>query len=114
MKELIRKILKESNDEFDWVDVSPNTYNSGQGLFNLMQQFFKTETNGKYYLEHDGTIELSDNTGIYYEYKNMEDFTIDNIVRDFERTLNYDRHSRIGQEYRQLAKILEPIIGPIN
>ena len=114
MKELIRKILKESIDEFDWFDVNPNAYNSGQGLFNLMQQFFKTETNGKYYLEHDGTIELSDNTGIYYEYKNMEDFTIDNIVADFKRTLNFDRYSRVGQEYQQLAKILEPIIGPIN
>jgi hypothetical protein len=111
---LIRKILKESMDEFDWVDT--NIYNSGQGLFNLMQEFLKTETNGKYYLEQDmNIIELSDNTGIYYSYNSMQDFTIDNIVRDFERTLNYyDRHSRIGQEYQELAKILEPIIGPIN
>ena len=116
MKELIRKIIKESMDEFDWVDVDPNTYNSGQGLFNLMQDFLKSETNGKYYLEQDmNIIDLSDNTGIYYSYNSMQDFTIDNIVHDFERTLNYyDRHSRIGQEYQQLAKILEPIIGPIN
>ena len=116
MKELIRKIIKESIDEFDWVDVNPNTYNSGQGLFNLMQDFLKSETNGKYYLEQDmNIIDLSDNTGIYYSYNSMQDFTIDNIVHDFERTLNYyDRHSRIGQEYQQLAKILEPIIGPIN
>lgn len=120
MKELIRKILKESNDEFDWVDVDPNTYNSGQGLYSLIQDFLKVETNGKYFLEQDmNIIELSDNTGIYYSYNSMGDFTIENIVSDFERTLNYYGHyyyghSRVGQEYQQLAKILEPIIGPIN
>lgn len=121
MKELIRKILKESNDEFDWVDVDPNTYNSGQGLYSLIQDFLKVETNGKYFLEQDmninlshSIIELSDNTGIYYSYNSMGDFTIENIVSDFERTLNYYGHSRVGQEYQQLAKILEPIIGPIN
>jgi len=123
MKELIRKIIKESIDEFDWVDVNPNTYSSGQGLFNLIQEFLQSETNGEYYLsKHQGTIELCDSTGIYYTYNSMEDFTIENIVRDFERTLNYHRLSRkifvdkpeIGEEYHQLAKILEPIIGPIN
>ena len=120
MKELIRKIIKESIDEFDWLDVNPNTYSSGQGLFNLMQEFLQSETNGEYYLnKHQGTIELCDSTGIYYEYKDVEDFTIENIVADFKRTLNYgnarrDSHSRVGEEYHQLAKILEPIIGPIN
>jgi hypothetical protein len=124
MKELIRKIIKESIDEFDWVDVNPNTYSSGQGLFNLMQEFLQSETNGEYYLnkhqgtlnKHQGTIELCDSTGIYYDYKDVEDFTIENIVRDFERTLNYNyqEHSQIWEEYHQLAKILEPIIGPIN
>ena len=125
MKELIRKIIKESIDEFDWVDVNPNTYSSGQGLFNLMQEFLQSETNGEYYLnkhqgtlnKHQGTIELCDSTGIYYDYKDAEDFTIENIVRDFERTLNLapsHRHSEIWEEYHQLAKILEPIIGPIN
>jgi hypothetical protein len=114
MKELIRKIIKESMDEFDWVDT--NIYNSGQGLFNLMRDFLKSETNGKYWLKtpQDSYIELSDETGIYYTYDSMQDFTIDNIVRDFERTFKYGRHSIIGQEYQQLAKILEPIIGPIN
>jgi len=113
MKELIRKIIKESIDEFDWVDVNPNTYSSGQGLFNLMQEFLQSD--GEYYLnKHQGTIELCDSTGIYYVYEDAEDFTIENIVRDFERTLNYHRHSEIWEEYHQLAKILEPIIGPIN
>ena len=128
MKELIRKIIKESIDEFDWVDVNPNTYSSGQGLFNLIQEFLQSETNGvfykgEYYLnKYQGTIELCDSTGIYYTYNSMEDFTIENIVTDFERTLNYNRHSEIWgrvsseiwEEYHQLAKILEPIIGPIN
>ena len=115
MKELIRKIIKESIDEFDWLDVNPNTYSSGQGLFNLMQEFLQSETNGEYYLnKHQGTIELCDSTGIYYGYNSMDDFTIENIVRDFERTLNYPRHSEIWEEYHQLSKILEPIIGPIN
>ena len=115
MKELIRKIIKESIDEFDWVDVNPNTYSSGQGLFNLMQEFLQSETNGEYYLnKYQGTIELCDSTGIYYTYNSMEDFTIENIVTDFERTLNYHRLSEIGEEYQELAKILEPIIGPIN
>ena len=125
MKELIRKIIKESIDEFDWVDVNPNTYSSGQGLFNLIQEFLQSETNGEYYLnKHQGTIELCDSTGIYYTYNSMEDFTIENIVTDFERTLGIKpseaypkaklRLSEIGEEYQELAKILEPIIGPIN
>jgi len=110
---LIRKIIKESIDEFDWVDVNPNTYSSGQGLFNLIQEFL--QSNGEYYLnKHQGTIELCDSTGIYYTYNSMEDFTIENIVRDFERTLSYYNDSHIAQEYQELAKILEPIIGPIN
>jgi len=115
---LIRKIIKESIDEFDWVDVNPNTYSSGQGLFNLIQEFLKTETNGKYWLKTpQGSyfdIELSDETGIYYTYNSTEDFTIENIVTDFKRTLSYYNDSPIAQEYQELAKILEPIIGPIN
>jgi hypothetical protein len=112
---LIRKIIKESIDEFDWVDT--NIYNSGQGLYNLIQDFLKTETNGKYYLKtHQGSVELSDNTGIYYGYNSMDDFTIENIVTKFKRTLSYykDSPNLVVQEYRELAKALEPIIGPIN
>lgn len=113
MKELIRKILKESTDEFDWVDTNPNSYESGQGLYNLIQDFLKLKTNGKYFLErYKDTIELSDNTGIYYTYRSMEDFTISEIVADFEGTLYRDLGSAV--QYRQLAKVLEPIIGPIN
>ena len=29
--ESIRRIIKESIDEFDWFDVNPNAYKSGQG-----------------------------------------------------------------------------------
>jgi hypothetical protein len=111
---LIRKIIKESIDEFDWVDTNIN--NSGQGLFNLIRDFLKTETYGKYWLKtpQGSYIELSDETGIYYTYNSMEDFTIENIVTDFKRTLSYYNDSHIAQEYQELAEILEPIIGPIN
>ena len=117
--ELIRRIIKESMDEFDWVDVNPNAYNSGQGLFNLMQDFF--QTNGKYYLEqHEFNglkrIAISDDTGIYYSY-HINDFTIDRIKSDIKTTLEelfHNYEAKVHNEYQQLAKALEPIIGPIN
>lgn len=116
---LIRRAIKESIDEFDWVDTNPNTYNSGQGLFNLMQDFF--QTNGKYYLEqHEFNglkrIAISDDTGIYYSY-HINDFTIDRIKSDIKTTLEelfHNYEAKVRNEYQQLAKALEPIIGPIN
>ena len=117
MKELIRKAIKESMDEFDWVDANPNTYNSGQGLFNLMQEFFKAETNGKYWLESEnGIITLLDKTGIYIDI-DENDFSIDRIKSDIKTTLEGFFHTyeaKVRNEYRLLAKVLEPIIGPIN
>jgi hypothetical protein len=50
MSKLIRRIIKESIDEFDWVDVNPS-------LYDLISNFFKHE-HPEYWLE-----KASDDTG---------------------------------------------------
>jgi len=114
MKELIRKIIKESMDEFDWVDVNPSVYD-------LISNFFKHE-HPEYWLEkdfghvHGEDIFISDKTGNYIQLEESE-FTIENIRETLYKdiiNLEKDRSFDLRDEYIQLAKVLEPIIGPIN
>ena len=71
-----------------------------------------------------GIIEISDNIGLYLEYA-MEDFTVNNIHKDLSNIINGDTTGSsvrllflsraVNQvDYMNLAKALEPIIGPIN
>ena len=108
--------LNESEDEFDWVDVSMSNL-SGNRLFGMIENLFKTYDSG-YKIEYDGDspkpIEINDSTGIYYSFS-MDDFTIDNLINNLTRTLSRSTiDSDIREEYERLAKVLEPIIGPIN
>jgi hypothetical protein len=117
MSKLIRKIIKEAIDEFDWV----NTYNAqlrGQNLYDMMLELFKL-MNDRYQVVkvNNGTIEINDDGGTYYSY-NEDDFTAERLREDFIETLNaeynYYLTPKVKQEYLELAKVLEPIIGPIN
>jgi hypothetical protein len=111
MKELIRKAIKESMDEFDWVDVNPN-------LYDLISDFFKHE-HPEYWLEKEfgEDIFIADKTGNYIQLEESE-FTIENIKKTlYNDIINLEKEnksSKLIDEYVQLAKVLEPIIGPIN
>lgn len=111
MRNLIKKILKES-EEFDWVDTGLTNLR-GQRLYDTIQHFFSTY-NDRYWLEEEnGHITIWDDTGIYYDY-NMEDFNIENMVQDFKNSMANIGNDEVREDYFQLAKTLEPIIGPIS
>jgi predicted kinase len=114
MSKLIRRIIKESIDEFDWVDT--NTSNlSGKRLYDMMTELFNLN-NSMYQIKQSrsGIIDISDDSGVYLEY-NMEDFTIDRIREDLTAIINdYNIHPETRLEYSELAKALEPIIGTME
>ena len=105
--------LNES-EEYDWIDTNPSNL-SGQRLYDMMTELFKIQ-NDIYWIENTdlGTVEIWDSTGYYLEY-NPEDFTIDRVREDLSINIdnyNLDPYTRL--EYSNLAKALEPVIGPIN
>ena len=111
---LIRRIIKESIDEFDWVDYNPS-------LYDLISSLFKHQ-HPEYWLEKDfdyENITIADKTGNYIILDESE-FTIENIRETlYDNIINLEKdHGRkafgVRAEYIQLAKALEPIIGPIN
>ena len=111
MSKLIRRIIKEAIDEFDWVDT--NTSNlSGQRLYDMMTELFNLN-NSIYQIKQfpGGIIYISDDTGVYLGY-NMEHFTIDRIREDL--TAIIIDYNEIRLEYSELAKALEPIIGTME
>jgi hypothetical protein len=114
MSKLIRRIIKESIDEFDWVDT--NTSNlSGQRLYDMMTELFNLN-NSMYQVKQfrSGIIDISDDSGVYLEY-NMEDFTVDGLRKDLSATINgYNLHPETRLEYSELAKALGPIIGTME
>ena len=102
--------LNES-DEFDWVDISTDSL-SGQRLYDTIQNYFSTYHNDRYWLEEeDGVIRIWDDTGIYYDF-NLEDFTIPNLIDSFKDSMTNIDDPEVKEDYIQLAKNLEPIIGP--
>ena len=114
MSKLIRRIIKESIDEFDWVDTSTSNL-SGQRLYNMIQELFNLN-NSMYQIKQfpGDIIDISDDSGVYLGY-NMEHFTIDRIREDLSDTINdYNIHPEIRLEYSELAKVLEPIIGTME
>jgi hypothetical protein len=114
MSKLIRKIIKEAIDEFDWVDTSTSNL-SGQKLADMIQELFNLN-NSMYQIKQfpGDIIDISDDSGVYLGY-NMERFTIDRIREDLSDTINdYNIHPEIRLEYSELAKALEPIIGTME
>jgi hypothetical protein len=112
----VNKRMEDLNEseEYDWIDTNPSNL-SGQRLYDMMTELFKIQ-NDIYWIENTdlGTVEIWDSTGYYLEY-NLEDFTIDRVREDLSINIdnyNLDPHTRL--EYSNLAKALEPIIGPIN
>jgi hypothetical protein len=104
--------LNESG-EFDWVDISTDSL-SGQRLYDTIQNYFSTYHNDRYWLEEeDGVIQIWDDTGIYYDFK-LEDFTIPNLIDYFKDSMTNIEDPEVKEDYIQLAKTLESIIGPIN
>jgi len=101
-------------DDFDWVDTSTDNL-SGQRLYDLLQNFFYNYCDGIYWLEQreeDGSVEIWDHTGIYYDFE-LEEFTIDNLIQSFKNSiLNILGDQNVKEDYIQLAKTLEPILGP--
>jgi hypothetical protein len=116
MSKLIRRIIKESIDEFDWVDVSTSNL-SGQRLADAMAELFKIQNN-IYWVENTdlGSVEIWDSAGYYLEY-NLEDFTIDRVREDLATNIdsyNLGSWDTVRSDYSHLAKALAPIIGPME
>ena len=110
--------LNES-DDFDWVDTSTDNL-SGQRLYDIIQNYFSTYHNGRYWLEQrDGFIELWGDSGgnlgtyIYFEFT-MSQFTIDILIQALKTALLEVEEDEVRYDYIHLAQVLEPIIGPIN
>jgi hypothetical protein len=118
MNKLIRRIIKEEIDEFDWVESieEPN-------FFTLVDQLFKNKY-PKYKIEliDDGTsmdIDITDDTGIYYTIpKNIfSEEVLRNHLRHTIKRLSRNKkgeYNEVGNDYIRLAKALEPLIGPID
>ena len=114
MSKLIRRIIKEAIDEFDWVDTSTSNL-SGQRLADTMSELFKIQ-NDIYWVENTdlGSIEIWDSGGYYLEY-NPEDFTIDRVREDLAINIdNYNSGPSVRMDYSNLARALAPIIGPME
>ena len=111
--------LNES-EEYDWIDTNPSNL-SGQRLYDMMTELFTMNDsrsglrNDIYWLENNrGNVEIWDSGGYYLEY-NMEDFTVDRIRKDLATNINnLTLGPSVRSDYSNLAKALEPIIGPID
>jgi hypothetical protein len=113
MSKLIRRIIKETIDEFDWVDTDTSNL-AGQRLYDVMTELFVLQDYKYYITTENGIIEISDNSGLYLEY-NMEDFTINRVREDLYSIINdYNMGPSIRSDYSNLAKTLAPIIGPME
>ena len=127
MKDLIRKILKESIDEFDWVDYNPNLYDL---ISNLLKhehpeywlERFSDETGSVVPMEfldnsrEDYNIAFTDQDNYYFSL-NESEFTIENIRKQLQDdiiNLKQSKRITVMHDYINLAKALEPIIGPLN
>jgi hypothetical protein len=109
MSKLIRRIIKESIEEFDWIDVD----DSGDTLYSVIKYLLEKQ-GGKYWMENDdGAIKLWDDTGYYFSI-DEPDFTIEAIRESLHNSIsNINLGDEIHEEYLELTKVLEPIIGSI-
>lgn len=125
MSKLIRRIIKESIDEFDWVDVSTSNL-SGQRLYNMIDELFKLQ-DAIYHIDitEDGSIQIlnysknhaaryGNPSELYLEYS-IENFTVNKLHEELSEIVNDDTIGPlVRSDYSHLAKALAPIIGPME
>jgi hypothetical protein len=113
MKNLIRRIIKESIDEFDWVDTD-TTNLSGQKLYEMIQQLFNYQKTN-FYISRTSydDIEIWDSRGTYISIEESG-FNIHNIKSAVISSLKNPNDFEIRDIMLELALVLEPIIGTIS
>jgi len=121
MKDLIRKILKET-EEFDWAkDIINKPINSEAELLYLELKKFlepKKAKNGSNYrvnVDRDKNFSeqdiyyIGDRAGVYESWF-ARDFNIKSLKDTIERTVNQTRSEYVREEYGNLLKDLEPFL----
>jgi len=114
MSKLIRRIIKEAIDEFDWVDTSTSNL-SGQKLYNMIDELFKLQ-DAIYHIDitEDGSIQILNYSELYLEYS-IENFTVNKLHEELSEIVNDDTIGPlVRSDYSHLAKALAPIIGPME
>lgn len=119
MKDLIRKILKET-EEFDWAkDIINKPINSEAELLYLELKKFlepkKAKNGGNYRVDVDRNekfpeqdiYHIRDNMGTYESWF-ARDFNIKSLKSELERIMNQTRSKNVQKEYENLLKDLEP------
>ena len=114
MSKLIRKIIKEAIEEFDWVDTEPD-------LYRVIDNYLQNNHPDYWIKRSDDRILISDKTGTYVSMRESV-FTIEEIKLNLTLAINrLIRSKELGwnnqsliDEYLIFVKVLEPIIGPIN
>jgi hypothetical protein len=120
MSKLIRRIIKEAIDEFDWVPkfTDPNTL-VDTNLVDFLSRYFK---NGGYNYQseyEDNYYRIYDNTGNYVTIKDDIGFSLDNLKNSILHSITRMKvKARLGlgedynltiQEYQLLYQALEPL-----
>ena len=114
MSKLIRRIIKEAIDEFDWVDTSTSNL-SGQRLYNMIDELFKLQ-DAIYHIDitEDGSIQILNYSELYLNYS-IENFTVNKLHEELSEIVNDDTIGPlVRSDYSHLAKALAPIIGPMG
>ena len=118
MKDLIRKILKESEDEFDWVPkfTNPNTL-FDTNLVDFLNQYFK-DGGYNYQSEYeDDYYRIDDDRGTYETIRDDKTFSLDSLKKALLNSITrMESRSERGevdyetiQEYQELYQALEPL-----
>ena len=95
MSKLIRKIIRESIDEFDWVDLNTSDL-SGEKLYNMVQELFALH-NDRYWLEYSNNIlQIWDNTGIYVDFNELDCWESESIYSFKDYEINYSYRNYIS------------------
>lgn len=128
MRDLIKKILKESEDDLGWAeDIIGNTdiYQlKGNAFINFMNQYFQSHpspNDSRMYKiledhEEPGSYMLTDHTGNYFSL-DYNELNMDGILDHIKGTLNRYRDnydSTIYQEFQDLYATLKPLIDTTN
>ena len=127
MRDLIKKILKESEDDFGWAeDIVGNTdvYQlRGQDFIRFMNHYFQSHPspslNRTYQIVPDsvGYYMLTDHTGDYFEIHNKS-LHLYWMIREIEGILDRYRksaqHEMVFKEFLDLYNTIKPLVDTIN
>jgi hypothetical protein len=130
MSKLIRRIIKESINEFDWVDLDVSNL-SGDNLYLLIKNLFNSQDlpfNISRYKNGDIEIwskltPLYNNTQIYFLFENdkFNAQTIRSLISRYIKITKDNKNRHFGKVkpyklklYYKLVELLEPIIGTIS